>query len=271
MTINIRILGCGSSGGVPVVGLGWGACDPDNSKNRRLRPSVLVSTQGINILIDATPDLREQLLTARIDHIDALLMTHTHADHLHGIDDLRRANLKREIDLYTNQDTLRVIKQRFGYLMASSNQEEKTSQSYYKPFLMPHTVDTTDDITDGIFSIKGPKGEEVTVKAFAQDHGYSTTLGFRIGDFAYSSDVVGLDERAFDHLAGIQVWVVDCLRTTPHPTHAHLEKTLNWISHIQPRQAILTHMSHETDYQTLLNLCPSGVEPAYDGMEITVG
>ena len=258
--MNLRILGCGSSGGVPVVGLGWGACNPSNPKNRRLRPSVLVSTQGIRILIDATPDLREQLLTAKIDHIDALFMTHTHADHLHGIDDLRRANRKRKIDLYTDHDTLKVIEQRFGYLVASSQTE-----NYYKPFLMPHVIDPA----DGTFSIKTSKGP-VPVTAFTQDHGYSTTLGFRIGDFAYSSDVVGLDDHVFDILAGVQVWVVDCLRAAPHPTHAHLQKSLDWIVRVRPRQAILTHMSHETDYETLLTLCPPGVEPAYDGMEITL-
>ncbi len=260
MVMNLRILGCGSSGGVPMVGLGWGKCDPKNPKNRRLRPSVLVSTQGMRILIDATPDLREQLLTAKIDHIDALFMTHTHADHLHGIDDLRRASQKGEIDLYTDQDTLTVIKQRFGYLVASTDVKE-----YYKPFLTPHII----DVANGPLTIQAPEGP-VAVTAFIQDHGYSTTLGFRIGDFAYSSDVVGLDDHAFDILAGVQVWVVDCLRLAPHPTHAHLEQTLDWIKRVQPRRAIFTHMSFETDYQKLINLCPPGVEPAYDGMEITL-
>ena len=252
--MRVTILGCGPSAGVPLVGGNWGRCNPDNPKNRRSRPSVLVETQGLNLLIDTSPDLRAQLLAANVRRIDAVLYTHDHADHVHGVDDLRtvyRLMDRRQIAAYGDTVTLETVTRRFGYLFEGYGDTD----ALYRPILVPHVV-------AGPFHI-GP----VEVVPFTQDHGICPSLGYRIGRFGYSTDVVRLDDAAFAALAGIELWVVDCLRSgEAHPTHANLATTTAWIERVKPKRAVLTHMNHQTDYDAMAAECPPGVEPGYDGM-----
>jgi phosphoribosyl 1,2-cyclic phosphate phosphodiesterase len=248
------MLGCGPSMGVPAIGGDWGACDPADARNRRRRASLLVECRGKVLLIDASPDLREQLLDARVSQVDALILTHAHADHLHGIDDLRAVNrlMRKPIDLYADAATLAEIERRFGYVFDTVPPDG----FFYKPVLTPHPI-------DGPFTAAG-----VPVVPFVQDHGYSTTLGFRIGAFGYSTDVTELDDAVFAALAGIEFWIVDCLRYDPHPTHSHLAKTLAWIERLKPLRAALTHMDRPLDYRELTGRLPPGVEPGRDGLNV---
>lgn len=254
---RLIVLGCGGSGGVPLIGGDWGRCNPANPRNRRRRVSILVEMEGRDILVDTSPDLRAQLLDAGVTKVDAVLYTHDHADHTHGIDDLRF--LSREtggpaIPAYGAARTLRIIEERFGYIF---RQATEGSSILYRPFLAGRIV-------TGSFRI-GP----VEVVPFEQGHGYgTTTTGYRIGNVAYSTDVVELDEAAFAVLRDLDVWVVDCLRFEPHPTHAHFKRTLEWIERAKPRRAVLTHMNHTLDYDEVAARCPPGVEPGYDGMVI---
>jgi phosphoribosyl 1,2-cyclic phosphate phosphodiesterase len=252
--MKITMLGCGISTGVPTIGPDWGRCDPADRRNRRRRASVLVESRGKTVLIDMSPDLREQLLDAGVARIDAILLTHAHADHLHGIDDLRAINrlMKRAIPLYATAGTLAEIGRRFGYAL----KPVPPGEHFFKPTLAPHEI-------AGPFEAAG-----LPVVPFAQDHGFSTTLGFRIGGFGYSTDVTELGENAFQALAGIDVWFVDCLRREPHPTHSHLTKTLAWIARVGPRRAVLTHMDQSLDYRELAAELPAGVEPGQDGLVI---
>jgi phosphoribosyl 1,2-cyclic phosphate phosphodiesterase len=252
--MKVTILGCGPSTGVPAVGPDWGACDPTDPRNRRRRASILIETRGTVILVDTSPDLREQLLDAGVRHIDALIMTHAHADHLHGIDDLRGVNrlMRKPIDLYADPPTLAEIERRFGYVF----DPVPPDGFFYKPTLTPHVIDAA-------FAASG-----VPVVPFVQDHGYSTTLGLRIGALGYSTDVTELDDGAFAALVGIELWIVDCLRYEPHPTHSHLAKTLGWIERVKPRRAVLTHLDRPLDYRELAAKLPPGVEPGRDGLVI---
>jgi len=254
--MKITLLGCGGSHGVPLVGNRWGDCDPDNPRNRRRRPSVFVEADGVNILIDTGPDLRAQLLDAEIDRIDAVLYTHAHADHTHGIDDVRSiARLwKRCIPAYAEPDVMAYVQDKFAYIFKAS---EKLA-SLYPAVMEANTF-------DGPFEVEGCR-----VVPFDQDHGICRSTGFRIGSFAYSTDVVDLDESAFEALEGVETWIVDCLREKSHPTHAHLDKTLSWIERVGTRRAITTHMNHQTDYETFAAKLPDGVEPGYDGMVILI-
>lgn len=254
--MRVTMLGCGPSWGVPSIGGDWGACDPANPRNRRRRCSVMVEEGNARILVDTSPDLREQLLDARVSALDAVLLTHAHADHLHGIDDLRTVNklMGRAIPLYADAETMAEIEQRFGYIFAPINPAARAN--FYKPALERVII-------DGPFTAAG-----IAVTPFKQGHGFSTTLGFRFGGFAYSTDVIDLDERAFAALAGIEVWIVDCIRREPHVTHSHLEKTLAWIARVKPRRAVLTHMDESLDYATLSAALPPGVESGYDGLTI---
>ncbi len=252
--MKLTVLGCGASTGVPAIGPNWGHCDPAEPRNRRRRASVLIEKDGVAILIDMSPDLREQLIDAGVKRLDAVVMTHAHADHLHGIDDIRQLNrlMKAAIPLWADASTLAEIGRRFGYALSPPDEPGR----FYKPTLEPHPI-------TGAFTVAG-----VTLVPFAQDHGFSTTLGFRIGKFAYSTDVTELDETAFATLQGVEVWVVDCMRRAPHPTHSHLDKTLGWIERVRLRRAILTHMDHTLDYRSLAAELPAGVEPGYDGLAI---
>lgn len=255
--MRIRILGCGGSGGVPLVGGDWGRCDPAEPRNRRRRVSILLEHGDSTILIDTSPDMREQLLAAGTRRLDAVLFTHPHADHLHGIDDLRGINrtMRQAIPVFGDAATLAAIERRFGYVFAPI----EPGASFYKPTLIPNLI-------DGPFEVAG-----LHVEPFAQDHGFSKTLGFRIAGMAYSTDVVELDEAAFSVIAGVELWIVDCLRYDPHPTHSHLAKTLAWIERVKPRRAVLTHMDVVLDYATLRRELPPGVEPGYDGLTIEIG
>jgi phosphoribosyl 1,2-cyclic phosphate phosphodiesterase len=252
--MKVTVLGCGGSAGVPVVGAGWGDCDPAEPRNRRRRASVAIESGGRILLIDLSPDLRVQLLDAGIDRIDAVLLTHPHADHLHGIDDLRPINrlMNKAIPLYADAATLAELLRRFGYALSEDNSAEP--EGFFRPSLVPHEI-------GGQFTAAG-----FPVVPFAQDHGFTTTLGFRIGAFGYSTDVTELDDNAFEILAGIEFWIVDCLRRQPHPTHSHLAKTLDWIARLRPRRAAFTHMDQSLDYRALAAELPDGVEPGYDGL-----
>jgi phosphoribosyl 1,2-cyclic phosphate phosphodiesterase len=252
--MRVTVLGCGASTGVPVIGPNWGRCDPSDPRNRRRRVSALVEIGNVVILIDTSPDLREQLIDARVSRLDAVVITHAHADHLHGIDDLRSVNriMRQPIPLYADTKTLGDIRCRFGYVLDPVDEPGR----YYKPTLVPNEI-------VGPFAIEG-----VPILPFAQDHGFSTTLGLRIGGFAYSTDVTELDENAFAAIAGIELWIVDCLRREPHPTHSHLTKSLSWIARVKPRRAVLTHMDQSLDYRELSAELPNGVEPGQDGLVI---
>jgi phosphoribosyl 1,2-cyclic phosphate phosphodiesterase len=254
--MRVTILGCGPSGGVPLIGNDWGECDPANPRNRRRRASILIEHQGAQILVDASPDMRLQLLDAGIARLDAILFTHAHADHCHGIDEVRALNraMGQAIAIYAAPATLAELKQRFGYIFRPS--DPAAGAVFYKPSLVPTAI-------EGPFEVIG-----VRAVPFAQNHGFSTTLGFRFGALGYSTDVVSLDDAAFAALEGVEIWIVDCYRRTPHPTHSHLARTLEWIARVKPKRAILTHMDVQLDYETLRGALPAGVEPAYDGMVI---
>ena len=250
--MRVTILGCGSSTGVPMLGNDWGACDPTNPRNRRRRASILVETGATTVLVDTSPDLREQLIDARCKWLDAVIYTHGHADHLHGIDDLRSINYFRNgaLDAYADDETLEVIRARFGYVFDPI----PAGAEIYKPWLVPRRI-------AGPFRIG-----DLDVVPFDQDHGFSRTLGFRFGSIAYSTDALELREDAFGILTGVETWIVDCLREQPHHTHTHLARTLTWIERVKPRRAILTHMNTSMDYGLLAAKLPAGVEPAFDGM-----
>lgn len=248
--MKVTILGCGTSGGVPRVGNVWGACDPENPKNRRRRVSILVEEGDSRLLVDTSPDLREQLLDADVDRLNGVLYTHDHADHTHGIDDLRGIfhTMGRQVDIYADAKTLKILKRRFDYIF--------TPSFGYPPICTPHEI-------TGPFNIGG-----ISVIPFRQIHGPIESLGFRFNSVAYSTDLNGIPEESFAALEGVDVWIVDALRYEPHPTHPHLEMTLEWIERVKPKRAILTHMTWDMDYDTLKSELPDGVEPGYDGMVI---
>ena len=256
--MRVTVLGSGASGGVPLVGGVWGACDPENPRNRRLRPSLLVESEGTAILIDTSPDLRAQLLASSVSRLDAVLYTHAHADHVHGIDDLRALNCASgtAIPAFGSARTLAEVSDRFGYAFTRS--EPPAKPGWHKPELAPQVI-------DGPFQVG-----RLAIEPFDQDHHVTVSTGFRIGRFAYSTDVVRLDEAAFVALDGIEVWVVSCLREEPHPIHAHLELVLSWIRRLRPRRAILTHMNHSMDYASLARKLPPGIEPGYDGLVLEI-
>jgi len=262
MTLTLTVLGCGSSAGVPRPALGWGACDPSNPKNRRRRCSLLAertSAQGITrILIDTSPDLREQLLGADVDWLDGVLFTHEHADHTHGIDDLRGLFLRhrRRIDAYLDEPTYRVLYHRFGYCFVTP------PGSNYPPILNEHRIGAGRPVT-----IEG-QGGPITVLPFLQDHGDTASLGFRFGDVAYSSDLRDLPPESVAALSGLDLWIVDALRYRPHPSHFSVTEALDWIKRIAPRRAILTNLHTDLDYDELRSRLPPNVEPAYDGLRI---
>lgn len=262
MSYRATILGCGSSGGVPRIGALWGACDPTNPKNRRWRCSVLVERLGkprhTTVLIDTSPDLREQLLSVRCDALDGVLYTHDHADHTHGIDDLRMVSyaMKKRLDVWADEPTRKSLTDRFGYCF------EKPAGSTYPPILNAHLIEAPAPIR-----VEGPSGA-IEAIPFLQAHGDIGTLGFRIGGFAYSPDVSDIPEASLPLLEGLDVWIVDALRFTAHPSHFSVKQALEWIGRLKPKRAILTHMTTDLDYEKLSRELPDGVEPAYDGMVI---
>ncbi|HUB85573.1 MAG TPA: MBL fold metallo-hydrolase [Rhizomicrobium sp.] len=270
MTLTATILGCGSSSGVPRLGGpdgagDWGACDPANPKNRRSRCSLLVRQKSATgetvILVDTSPDLHDQMLAAKCGALDAILITHDHADQTHGLDDVRAiAYAKRKkIDLFTDHAALTDLKRKFGYIF------ETPPGSGYPPIVTAHELPEPFAAMD----IAG-EGGAIPVLAFRQGHGAIHSLGFRFGPIAYSSDVNELDETAFAALEGVDVWIVDALRHDPHVSHANVATALKWIARVKPRRAILTNLHIDLDYEALRRSLPPGVEPAYDGLTITI-
>ena len=265
MTLTLTILGCGSSGGVPRPALGWGRCDPSNPRNRRRRCSLLVERLGAGggrtrVLVDTSPDLREQLLDANVDWLDGVLFTHEHADHTHGIDDLRGLFLhrRRRVDVYLDEPTREVVHSRFQYCFL------QPPGSNYPPILNEHPIRAGQPVTiDGA-------GGAITALPFLQDHGDIASLGFRFGPAAYSSDLRDLAPDSAAALAGLELWIVDALRDAPHPSHFSVSEALDWIERIAPRRAILTNLHSDLDYEELLSRLPSHIVPAYDGLKIEV-
>ncbi len=259
--LRFTILGCGSSGGVPRLGGFWGACDPANRKNRRKRCSMLIERETENgitrVLVDTSPDMHQQLLDAGVGELNAVVYTHAHADHVHGIDDLRQIvfNMRQRLEVWADEVTQKDLYERFGYAFLQPN------LSPYPPIL------NMNSITDGPVTISGDGGD-VVLTPLRVNHGSIEALGFRVGDLAYMPDVVKIYDETWPALDNLDCWIVDALRLSPHPTHAHLEMTLGWIEQAKPRRAVLTNMHIDLDYQTVLDETPDNVEPAYDGLVI---
>ena len=260
--LRFTILGCGSSGGVPRLGGHWGDCDPANPKNRRRRCSLLVERFDDNgatqVLIDSSPDLRAQLLDAEVGRLDAVLYTHSHADHVHGLDDLRMIvfNMRARLPVYAAATTQNDLISRFGYAFV------QPPGSAYPPILDLYAI-------DGDVVIDGPGGP-ITFTPFEVTHGNVDALGFRIADVAYLPDVSDIPEPIWPVLHGLDTWILDALRRTPHPSHSHLENSLGWIAKAKPRRAILTNMHVDLDYATVMGETDDHVEPAYDGLSFEV-
>lgn len=258
--MRVTVLGCGSSSGTPSIEAGWGACDPQDPKNRRMRPSLLLENGGKTVLIDTSPDLRQQLLDADVQHLDAVLYTHAHSDHLHGIDDLRGINrrMNAAIPVFADAPTMTAINQRFPYVFEPL---AEGATVYYKSSLGPqHVVSHGETFQAGGF----------TVTAIEQDHGYLNTLGFRIGDFAYSTDLITMHDDGFELLDGIKVWMLGTFSDKPHPTHLDVGRALEWIDRVKPERAYLTHLGFGLDYAALQAQLPANVFVAYDGLVIDV-
>jgi phosphoribosyl 1,2-cyclic phosphate phosphodiesterase len=264
VTVKFTILGCGSSGGVPRPALGWGVCDPANPKNRRRRTSLLVerrkATGVTRVLVDTSPDLREQLLAAQVDRLDGVLYTHEHADHTHGIDDLRSLFIKQRqlIDVYLDDRTGAMMRERFGYCFKSPPGSE------YPPIVREHRLTAGNAV-----AIVG-QGGPITALPVLQAHGDIDSLGFRFGGVAYSADIGGLPAQSAAAFAGLDVWIVDALRDRPHPSHFCVADALGWIERLKVRRAILTNLHADLDYEELRRKLPPNVVPAYDGMTFDV-
>ena len=262
MTYRLTILGCGPSGGVPRLGPDWGNCEPSNPKNKRRRCSVLVDRFEKNgrtsVLVDTSPDLREQLIDTRVRTLDGVLFTHDHADHTHGIDDLRMVcfAMKRRVNVYFDAVTRDSLISRFDYCFVTRE------GSGYHPILKAN------DIEVGKYVDISGTGGAVSALAIPQLHGDFPSLGFRFGKLAYSPDISGFPEGAAELLEGLDVWIVDALRYAPHVSHFNVKRALEWIERLKPKRAILTHMTPDLDYDALKRELPGGVEPAYDGMTI---
>ncbi len=264
MALTVTILGCGSSGGVPRPGSGWGACDPAEPKNRRRRCSILVERVGpagaTRLIVDTSPDLREQLIDARVQHLDAVLYSHDHADHTHGIDDMRALvlHMRRRIPAYADARTAETLLLRFGYIF------ETPPGSYYPPIL-----DLRPLSVGRVLTIDGAGGE-IAALPFSVDHGPGyESLGFRFGDLAYLPDVSVAPTSAKAAMAGLDLLILDCLRETPHPSHLSLAQSLDLIAELKPRRAILTNLHNDLDYASLRKRIPDGIDVAHDGMVVT--
>lgn len=263
--ITATILGCGSSGGVPRIGNIWGACDPSNPRNRRRRCALLIEGRGqgdepTRILIDTGCDLREQLLDAEVGRLDAVFYTHEHADHTHGIDDLRvlALNNGKRVDVYFSPQAGARIRQAFGYCFASPQ------GSGYPPILNAHEIEAGKQIV-----VEGPGGG-IPISGFRQDHGAIFSFGYRVGNFAYSCDLSGIPDDSAWAVSGLQVWIIDALRPTPHPSHLSLPQSLALIEKFKPDRAVLTNLHTDLDYTKLDAITPDNVTPAFDGMRIEI-
>lgn len=262
--IRATILGCGSSGGVPRIGGNWGACDPANPKNRRRRCALLVERIGpqgrTQVLIDTGPDMVPQLLDAGVTRLDAVLWTHAHADHIHGIDDLRQIAINRAglVDCWADEVTAAVLLKRFAYIF------ETPPGSSYPPVCWLHHI-------HGLVEIEGAGGP-LRFAPFTVNHGDIDALGFRIetraGGIVYLPDVLAIPEPAWPLIEGAEIFICDALRRKPHPSHAHLALTLEWMARSRARRGVLTNMHHDLDHATVAAEIPAHVEPAFDGMVI---
>jgi phosphoribosyl 1,2-cyclic phosphate phosphodiesterase len=252
--LKITILGCGASAGVPLIGCDCAVCTSDNPRNIRTRVSLLVESARTRILIDTSPDLRQQCLRHDIHTVDAILYTHAHADHAHGIDDLRSLNYHKQgpIPAYGDAATLQELQERFAYCFAPPI----PAYGWFRPCVEPHIITPGEAFEVG----------DITIHPFLQEHGRVDSLGFRFGDIVYSTDVVRFPAASLPFLENMALWIVDCLREEEAPTHAHLPLSLEWIERFRPERAILTHMSHSFDYESLQATTPQNVEPAFDGM-----
>lgn len=255
--MRIRLLGSGTSSGVPRIGNDWGQCDPAEPKNRRRRASIIVETDRARILVDTTPDLREQLLDARASRFDAVIWTHDHADHAHGIDDLRQIVIlnRAAVEGYARAETLESLTHRFGYAFEGKDG--------YPPTVKPHLL--PDELTIG----------DIRIRCVDQPHGAIRSAGLRFDtdghSAAYATDFAALTDDMAALYRGVDVWILDALRKRPHPTHPSLEKALGWIARLKPGLAVLMHMDNSMDYRTLEAELPAGVVPGYDGMELDFG
>ena len=266
MALSVTILGCGSSGGVPRPGAGWGVCDPSNPKNRRRRCSILVESTDARgttrLIVDTSPDLREQLIDAKVGHIDAVLISHDHADHTHGIDDMRALviHMRRKVPVHADAHTAATLMQRFGYIF-----ETPPGGSY------PPILDMVPMRAGLPLAIQGA-GPPIEVLPFAVEHGRGyEALGFRFGDLVYLPDVSRIPPEAWTVMTGADILILDCLRETPHPTHFHLAQSLATIAELKPRRAILTNLHNDLDFAQLSKRLPPGIEAAFDGMVVTSG
>ena len=252
-TASAIVLGCGPSGGVPSVSGYWGKCQPFHPCNRRTRTSLALETNRGVWLIDASPDLRFQCLREGITRIQGILLTHAHADHVNGLDDVKGWGRKKPVLVYGDSGTLESIRQRFSYMFDHAH-------AHHHPFLTLHSFDIGDVLPLPF----------ARVETFEQDHRYVHSVGYRIGSMAYTTDAWRLDDRALDILKGIDTWFVDCLDWNPCPTHAHWGKVQDWLKVVQPQRTILIHMGTNMDYTEMKSQLPAGVEPAYDGMRVEV-
>jgi phosphoribosyl 1,2-cyclic phosphate phosphodiesterase len=262
-TLRVTVLGCGSSGGVPRATGEWGVCDPKEPKNTRTRCGLLLQQwsgararpeEATTVLIDTPPELREQLAKAGPSHLDAILISHDHADQTNGFDDVRTFFIKQraQLPVWTDAHTRTTFMRRFGYCFESGPGYPAIARDAgHIESLVP-------------ISVSGPGGV-MEVLPLAQDHGFSPSLGFRVGPVAYSNDLVSMPRESFAALDGLKLWIVDALRDKPHPTHAHVERALEWIADVRPAHALLTNMHIDMDYATLKESLPNGVQPGYDG------
>ena len=252
--MKVRILGCGTSTGVPKIGNEWGQCDPREPRNYRLRTSLLVESGGERMLVDCGPDLRQQLLAAKVNHLDGVIVTHAHGDHCHGIDELRPVSqaIDRPVPLHARADVLRELQERFGYAFAQSD--------FYRPIVEAREVAA--ELAFG----------EARVRVVDQPHGGPTSLGLRFdeGDqsVAYAVDFSDLTHAMASHYEGVDVWIADCLTRQPHPTHAHLDGVLGWARELRVGRLYLVHMGNGLDYRSLIAELPDWAAPAFDGLDI---
>lgn len=263
MSLSVTILGCGSSGGVPRVAQGWGKCDPLEPRNRRRRCSIVVTRTDArgeitNVLVDTSPDVREQMLSANVVNLHGVLFTHDHADHTHGIDDLRPyyVQTRKRMDVWLDPGTSPQLRDRFSYCF------ESAPGSDYPPILNEHRM-----VPGELTTVSGPGGD-VSAVPFRLPHGNVEALGLRFGNMAYTPDLSAIPNEALDHLKGLDLWIVDALRIAPHPSHFTLAEALGWIEQLKPKRAVLTNLHTDLDYETLRKSVPENVQPAYDGLTL---
>ena len=259
---RVIVLGCGGSAGVPHIGGmdgrgDWGACDPGEPRNRRTRSSIVIEDgskgEGSRLLVDTGPDMRAQLLACAIGTVDAICLTHAHADHIVGLDDVRLLNrmVKRPLETFATARTLREVEARFDYAFRPWQ-----PPGFFRPVLLPREIEAGQP-----FEAAGMR-----IETFVQDHGFMPSLGLRVGDFGYSTDAVALDDAAFEVLRGVDTWLVGCFQRAPHRTHANVKQVIAWAERVGARRTVLTHMGYDLDWAWLQQRLPKGIEPGYDGM-----